>query len=121
MGKRTTEDVFEDHLRLRQEGNLESDLHRNYADYVVLICSFGSIRGHHAIRESAHRLGLQLPGAEFKFTTKQVVDEYAFLEWEAASDNYSVKYGVDSFVICNGKIVMQTIRYTLMSDNQIAG
>ncbi|MGE3283139.1 MAG: nuclear transport factor 2 family protein [Alphaproteobacteria bacterium] len=116
-----TEDIFEDHLRLRQKGDLESDLQRNYADDIVLICSFGVIRGHDAIRESARRLGFQLPGAKFEFTTKQIVDEYALLEWEATSDNYSVKYGVDSFVIRNGKIVMQTIRYTLIQGDQTAG
>ena len=115
MPVRTTRDVFEDHLHLREVGNLDEDLRRNYAGDIVLLCSFGVLRGHDAIPESARRLGLQLPGAKFRFTTRQVADDYALLEWDATSDRYSVKYGVDSFVIRDGRIVMQTIRYTLVS------
>ena len=118
MSYRTTREVFEDHLCLRQNGDLEQDLQRNYDDNVVLICEFSVLRGRDAIRESAQRLGLQLPAAKFKFTAQQVVDEYAFLEWEAKSDTYSVRDGVDTFVIRQGKIIMQSIRYTLIPDAQ---
>lgn len=116
MTGRTTQDVFDDHLRLRRNYELEQDLQRNYAEDVVLICDFGVIRGHSAIRESARRLGLQLPHAQFRFTVKQIADEFAFLVWEATSDEDGVKNGVDSFVIRDGKIVMQTIHYTLAKD-----
>ena len=115
MPVRTTQEVFEDHLRLREMDNFDEDLRRNYAEDIVLICNFGVLRGHDAIRKSARRLGLQLPGAKFRFTTKEVADDYAFLEWDATSDRYSVEYGVDSFAIRDGRIVMQTIRYTLVS------
>ena len=118
---RTTENVFKDHLRLREAGNLEEDLHRNYSTDIVLICSFAVLRGHAAVRQSALRLGLQLPGATFRFTTQKVADEYALLEWEASSENYNVKYGADSFVIRQGKIVMQTIRYTIIPGERRSG
>jgi hypothetical protein len=120
MSSRTTREVFEDHLCLRKNGDLEQDLQRNYHDDVVLICDLSVLRGRDAIRESARRLGFQLPGAKFEFIARQVVDEYAFLVWKAKSDTYSVRDGVDTFVIHQGRIIMQSIRYTLIPDAQSA-
>lgn len=34
---RTTLDVFEDHLRWREQGNLDEDLKRNYAEGAALL------------------------------------------------------------------------------------
>ena len=42
-----------------------------------------------------------------------MAEEYALLEWRADSDDNAVHDGVDSFVIRNGKIVMQAVHYTL--------
>jgi hypothetical protein len=114
MAERTTEEVFEDHLRLRMQWNLDDDLRRNYDPEVVLLCNFAVLRGRDAIRESARRLGLQLPEARIKYVTKKVADQYALLEWAAESEHFTVKDGVDSFVIRHGRIVMQTIRYSLI-------
>ena len=77
---RPADEVFEDHLRLRSLGDLETDLQRNYADDVVVLCELGALKGRAAIRRSARRLGLQLPDAEFQFPTKLVEGEHAFLE-----------------------------------------
>jgi hypothetical protein len=76
---RPAHEVFEDHLRLRSAGDLETDLERNYADDVVLLCELGALKGRAAIRRSARQLGLQLPDAEFQFPTKLVEGEHAFL------------------------------------------
>lgn len=114
MSIRSTAEVFEEHLRLRVKWDLEEDLRRNYVHEVLLMCNFGVLRGHASIRDSARRLGLQLPGARFEFITKQVADEYAFLEWRAESESFRVEDGADSFVIRDGKIIMQTIRYRLI-------
>jgi hypothetical protein len=113
-------DVFEDHLRLRSAGDLETDLQMNYADDVILLCEFGSITGRDAVRQSARRLGLQLPEARFEFPTKSVLGEYAFLVWTARSQKFIVHYGADSFVIRGGRIAVQTIFYRL-ADGQNKG
>jgi SnoaL-like domain len=110
---RSADEVFEDHLRLRSQGDLETDLQRNYADDVVLLCELGALKGRAAIRKSARRLGLQLPDAEFQFPTKLVEGEYAFLVWNARSQHFEVEDGADSFVIRGGRIVAQTIFYRL--------
>jgi len=110
---RSTREVFEDHLRLRSQGRVEDDLVRNYADNVALLCEFGPMVGRDSVRKSARRLGLQLPEAEFEFPTKVVDGEYAFLVWTARSQDFAVEHGADSFVIRDGRIVMQTIFYRL--------
>jgi hypothetical protein len=113
MSERSIEQVFAEHLRLRQEGKLDEDLKRNYAEDVVLMCSTGIVRGHEGVRYSAQRLRDQLPNAKFEFVTCLVEKGCAFLEWRAASDRFTVSDGADSFVFRDGKIAVQTIHYTL--------
>jgi SnoaL-like domain len=118
---RPADEVFEDHLRLRSLGDLETDLERNYANDVVVLCELGALHGRAAIRKSARRLGLQLPDAEFQFPIKLVRGEHAFLVWKARSQRFEVEDGADSFVIRGGRIVAQTIFYRLSKgslDNQ---
>lgn len=109
----TTEEVFEDHLRLRLEGKLEEDLRRNYAEDVLLLTINSNERGHDAIRMSAARLDKQLPNAQFNIAAKQVNGPYALLIWSATSARLDAIEGADSFVIVNGKIVFQSIHYGL--------
>lgn len=116
---RSTEDVFEDHLKLRDKGDLETDLLRNYASDVVLLTSNSNMRGHDAIRLSAARLQEQLPRAQFVFVKKQVSQRYALLFWQARSARYSVLDGVDSFAIEDGKIVFQSIHYRLIEPGAV--
>ena len=49
----------------------------------------------------------------FEYPSKEVEGDYALLVWNAKSDNYHVDHGVDSFVIRDGRIVMQSIFYRL--------
>jgi hypothetical protein len=110
---RSAAEVFEDHLRLRSRGDLDTDLERNYAEDIVLLCEMGPLAGRDAVRASARRLGLQLPEARFAFSAKVVAGDYAFLVWSARSARFTVEHGADSFVIRDGRIVMQTIFYRL--------
>lgn len=115
LSKRSTREVFEDHLRCREEERVEEDLRENYSPEVILMVESNILQGHDAIRHSAERLKLQLPNAKYEFKAKLVRDEYAFLIWRAWSDLYNIDDGADSFVIRDGKIIMQTIFYRLSS------
>lgn len=111
---RSTGEVFSDHLHLRAESKLEQDLERNYAEEVVLIHQFGVKRGRTGVRESAHRLQDQLRGGRYEYLTECVEGEYAFLLWRATSTSARIEHGVDSFVIRDGRIVMQTVHYEVL-------
>lgn len=110
---RTARQVLDDHLRLRAEGDLERDIELNYHSEFVLLHLNGVERGHAGMRKSGTRLLEQLPGMRFTVVAAHVQDNYAYLEWRADSRKNVVRDGADSFVIQDGKIVMQTIHYTL--------
>lgn len=80
MEQRSPRQVLEDHLSRRAKGDLDGDLANNYSDDIVLLCRDGVFRGCTAIRASARRLGLQLPGAEFTYVSCQVEGSYGYLE-----------------------------------------
>ena len=110
---RSPHDVFESHLELAETFDIESDLDLNVADDVVVLTGFGVFEGHDGVRILGDLLRAQLPNARFRYTTKVVRGEVAFLEWTAEADGATVRDGADSFVIRNGRIVAQTIHYTV--------
>lgn len=112
---RTTYEVFNDHLHLREEGKIDEDLERNYADDAVLLTGYGVFSGHDGIRASAKLLHAQLQGARYMYRTRLVHGSVAFLEWEAGGHRMYVSNGADSYYIEDGLIRVQTIHYTLLS------
>lgn len=113
MTDRTVEEVLEAHLHCRQTGDLEGDLQHNYAQDVTIITLEGIFRGHDGVRENARRLRHYFPGAKFEFPVKFVAGRFALLEWRAHHKSTATQDGSDSFVIEDGRIVCQTIRYTV--------
>lgn len=115
--RRPTEEVLMDHLRLRMDGDIETDLRRNYAEEAVLLTGYGIFRGQNGIRKSAEILNGLLSGARFMYRTKLAYGSLAFLEWTAESDTMRVSDGADSYLIVDGRIIAQTIHYSLTSNN----
>lgn len=109
MQARSTEDVLTDHIRLRCAGDVETDLARNYAAEVVLLCQFGVFRGRDDVRAAAARVGLRLAESRFVFLAAHVAGEIAFVEWAAEADGGRQLDGADSYVIRDGLIRAQTI------------
>lgn len=110
---RSTAEVLDDHLKRRTAGDLEGDLEHNYSADVVLLCEHGPKHGRDAVRKSAGDLERQLPDASFEYLQKVVDQEYAVLFWRADSAESRAEHGVDSFVIRDGRIVMQSVAYEL--------
>jgi hypothetical protein len=113
MATRSAEDVFQIHLRYRAAGALEEDLAQNYAEDVVLLCEFGVLHGHQSVRLSAERLALQLKDATFEYLIHYVTGDYAFRRWRASSPTVRIEDGADSFVIRDGRIIMQSVYYRI--------
>jgi hypothetical protein len=114
-GKSHNSRGFRGHLALRDRGEVESDIRRNYADNVVLIVNGQVRRGHDAIARCARSLREDTDGADFIYRAKVVEGEIAYLEWAIDCDGVCIEDGVDTFLIRDGKIVANTVHYTLTS------
>lgn len=111
--RRSAREVFDAHLREGKHGSVDDDLARNYAEDIVILTGMGVHHGHDGLRHLARLLREQLPGATFDYRTQLVAGEMAFLEWEGRSGCAEVRDGADSFLIRDGRIVAQTIHYTV--------
>jgi hypothetical protein len=113
--KRSTQEVLDDHLATSLNGSVEDedDLARNYAEGVVVVSNWGVEQGHEVVRRMAALLQSQLPECTFAYTLRLVEGEIGMLQWTGHSPAGSVRDGVDSYVIRDGRIVAQTLHYTL--------
>jgi hypothetical protein len=122
LSTRPAQEVLDDHLNLTErfgaEENwqriVEEDIRRNVSEDMVILISRGTFRGHEGVRELARMLGEELPEHHaFEYTYRAVEGRMAFLEWAYEDDNVRVRDGADSYLIEDGKIVAQTIHYTV--------
>jgi hypothetical protein len=122
LSSRTTQKVLDDHLNLAEnwggevgfERGLEEDLRRNTSEDIVILINRGTFRGHEGVRQLAHMLGEELPEQRsFEYTYRAGEGRMAFLEWAYEDEDVRVRDGADSYLIENGKIVAQTIHYTV--------
>ncbi len=112
---RSAAEVLDDHLRESQVGLVEDDLARNYAEDLIVLTGRGTYRGHDGLRQLAQMLREELPKAVFEYRTRLVEGEIGFLEWTARADKAEVRDGADSYLIRDGRIIAQTIHYTVKS------
>jgi SnoaL-like domain len=122
LGSRPAQEVLDDHLNLAEnwggevgfERGLDEDLRRNTSEDVVVLINRGTFHGHAGVRQLARMLGEELPEHHsFEYTYRAVEGRMAFLEWAYEDDKVRVRDGVDSYLIEDGKIVVQTIHYTV--------
>jgi hypothetical protein len=122
LSARTAQQVLDDHLNLAEtwggeggfERMLEVDLERNLSKDIVVLINRGTFRGHEEYRELAKMLGEELPEhRSFEYTYRAVEGRMAFLEWAYEDASVRVRDGADSYLIEGGKIVAQTIHYTV--------
>lgn len=121
LSGRTAREVLDDHLGIANkwggepfERVLEEDLRRNVADDIVVLINRGVFRGHEGVRQLAWMLAEELPEHRaFQYTHVAAEERVALLEWTYEDSGVRVRDGVDSYLIEAGKIVGQTIHYTV--------
>jgi hypothetical protein len=121
LSRRSAQEVLEDHLTIAQrwesedlEQIVEEDLRRNVSEDIVVLINRGVFRGHAGVIELAQMLGEELPEHNaFSYTFRAAEGRIAMLEWGYEDATVRVRDGVDSYLIEHGKIVAQTIHYTL--------
>lgn len=115
QAQRSAEEVLDDHLSESQTGTIEADLARNYAHDLVVLTGRGVYRGHDGLRQLAQLLREELGEATFEYRTRLVEGEMGFLEWSARGERGQVQDGADSYLIRDGRIIAQTIHYTVQA------
>ena len=122
LSSRTAQEVLDDHLNLDEHFGaeedwrriVEEDIHRNTSEEIVILINRGTFRGHEGVRRLARMLGEELPEHRaFEYTYRAVEGRMAFLEWAYEDEEVRVRDGADSYLIEGGKIVAQTIHYTV--------
>jgi hypothetical protein len=113
LSQRTFQEVFDDHLRLSESGDFENDLKRNYSEDLIVLMENKTYHGHEGARILAKRLEQELPHGKYQNTMILLDKEMGMLEWSAQSEENEVTDGVDSYLFRDGKIVAQTIHYTV--------
>ena len=109
---RATQDVLDDHLRCRMSTDIEADIRRNYSPEVVILTSKGTFEGHQAVRALNRKLREHVPD-QYEIVFNLVHGPFGYIEWRAREPGKSVEDGADSFFIERGKIVFQSIHYSL--------
>jgi hypothetical protein len=99
------------HGKALLNGNLDGVV-SNYARDAVLVTPAGAHRGHDGVREAQTKILGDLAGARFTYETHVIEDSVVFIEWSAEGDDFVVTGGVDTIVIADGAISVQTIRYS---------
>ncbi len=123
LSGRTTREVLDDHLTIANnwvgqpfERILDEDLRRNVAEDIVILINRGVFRGHEGVGQLARMLAEELPEhREFDYTHVAAEERIALLEWTYEDAHVRVRDGVDSYLVENGKIVAQTIHYTVQT------
>ena len=122
LSSRTAQEVLDDHLNTDEHFGVEQDwqriveedIHRNISEEIVILINRGTFRGHEGVRRLARMLGEELPEHRaFEYTYRAVEGRMAFLEWAYEDDQVRVRDGADSYLIEGGKIIAQTIHYTV--------
>ena len=112
LHRRGTREVIDDHLRLRQHGELEEDLRRNYHPNVVLLSAESVHQGHQEVRELADILASYVPHADYRYRQVLAEGPYGMLQWTARRQEVQIHDGADTYIMTGGRIIGQSIHYS---------
>ena len=108
----TPQEVFEHHAGALGAGDLDGIV-EDYSDNAVFITPDGVLHGKDGVRQGFTKLLADVPNAAWKLNTLIFEGDVLFLEWAATAAATKVEDGVDTFIIQDGQILLQTVRYTV--------
>lgn len=112
MATRTPREVFAHHAEALGAEDIDAIV-SDYTEDALFITPEGTQRGLDGVRKGFERLLADVPGASWELPTQIFEDDILLLEWKAESAETFVEDGIDTFVFANGKIRVQTVRYTV--------
>jgi ketosteroid isomerase-like protein len=108
---RSALDVFTHHAQAMTALDLE-DIVADYADDARFVTPDGVLRGRAGVRAGFTKLFGELPRPRFDVRTRILDGDMLFLEWSAAAEGAHADDGVETFLVRDGEIVLQTVHYT---------
>ena len=104
-----TEQVLQHHLQAFDQGDVDAIL-SDYAPDAVLLTPKGPKQGYEQIRPVLEWLlaNILTPDSQFQMIQQLVEDEIAYIVWAAESPLYRVPLATDTYLVREGKIVVQT-------------
>lgn len=109
---RKTGEVVDAHLTARKQHRVEEDL-SNFSPDVLILSSTGVYRGHDGLQRFWRELDDAVPSARFAYAEPRSDGEAAMVEWQARGRDTYVDDGVDSYLVRDGRIIIQTVHYTI--------
>ena len=106
---KSTNDVLDHHLKAIEQGNVDEVL-SDYAPDAILFRGDGIFKGLDAIKPVLEKFifEFQTPGATTKTKQRFVAGDYAYMLWTGETADHVYELAADTFVIRNGKIVIQS-------------
>jgi ketosteroid isomerase-like protein len=105
---RSTEQVFQDHMKALLGGELAAMM-ADYADDAVLMTMEGANVGKAAIQGYFVKSLSAMPNFRLSLTGHRVHGDFVLVTWTGVSDVATIPHGVDTFVIHDDKIRLQTV------------
>lgn len=118
----STKDVIDHHLKCFGEGDLKGVL-SDYAPGAVLFTPDKPLRGADAIRPLFQAMIAEFgkPGAVFSMRHQSIEGNYAYILWTAETAENVYELGTDTFVVRDGKIVVQSFACKITPKGRVAG
>jgi uncharacterized protein (TIGR02246 family) len=88
----------------------------HYAEDAVLIVNGQTFRGPDGIAAMYAGLIQNLPDAEWRTDVAVIQDDLAYVEWSCTSAASKVEFGIDTFVVADGRIIRQTARFRIIAN-----
>lgn len=108
---RTAQDVFKHHAQAMVAGDMD-DIVSDYADDALFITNAGVLHGRGGVRQGFTKIFAELPQARFDVRTRILEGDVLSLEWAATGTGSRADDGVETFLVRDGQIVLQTVHYT---------
>ena len=112
---RTPQEVLKHHGEAMIASDLEAIV-GDYAEVARFITHAGVLRGQDGVCEGFTELFADLPRPAFDVHTRILDGDALFLEWTATGEGVRAEHGVETFLVRDGEIVLQTVHYDARPD-----
>jgi ketosteroid isomerase-like protein len=109
---RTPQEVFAHHAEALGAGDLD-EIVADYTDAAAFITPAGVLRGKDGVRAGFTQLLGDVPNAAWEVPAQVYEGDVLFIERRADAAKTRVEDGIDTFIVRDGLIRVQTVRYSL--------